>query len=198
MANKQEHPTNVYAAFEMLLEEVEQEVEFVNNAGSRAFLAGDYARVEEAKAHGVKLTEFRATVADLRQRWQELSKRFDVESDEDEATRAERRNLGRLQRGVRTPEDIFRVPILQTILAMGGSGRVRDVLAQVEASMRGTLTEVDYEPLPSTPNTTRWYNTAQWARNSMAREGLLREDSPRGVWEITESGKQYLKTHSGS
>jgi restriction system protein len=42
------------------------------------------------------------------------------------------------------------------------------------------------------PDNPRWRNAAQWARNSMVNEGLLKKDSPRGVWEISDKGKQYL------
>jgi hypothetical protein len=37
-----------------------------------------------------------------------------------------------------------------------------------------------------------WENRAQWERLKMVKEGLLRADSPHGVWELTESGRQYL------
>lgn len=36
-------------------------------------------------------------------------------------------------------------------------------------------------------------NTAQWARNSMVKEGLMASDSPRGIWEITDEGEQWLE-----
>jgi hypothetical protein len=104
-----------------------------------------------------------------------------------------RRDFGRLQRGIRTPEETFRLPILQTLVKMGGSGLAREVLTQVEKLLRQDLSETDYETLPSTPNTPRWSNTAQWARNSMVHEGLLRDDSPRGTWEISEQGREYLQ-----
>ena len=38
-------------------------------------------------------------------------------------------------------------------------GRVPVVLAMVEESIRGALNDVDYEPPPSTPDISRWYNT---------------------------------------
>ena len=38
----------------------------------------------------------------------------------------------------------------------------------------------------------RWRNAAQWARNSMIHEGLLKADSPRGVWEISDQGRRAL------
>jgi len=53
---------------------------------------------------------------------------------------------------------------------------------------------VDYQPLASSPDNLRWRNAAQWARNSMVQEGLLKADSPRGVWEITDRGREMLRT----
>lgn len=184
--------TNVLAAFEMLLEEVENEVELVNKAGGRAMTEGNYPRAEEALQQGRKLTGFRDEVAKLRRQWRELVAEFDVEAGEDEETRAQRRDLGRLKRGVRTAEEAFRIPILRALDEMGGSGKTAEVLDRVGKMMKGTLGEVDFEPLPSTPDTQRWRNTAQWSRNTMVNEGLLRDDSPRGTWELSDAGRQVL------
>jgi hypothetical protein len=187
---KPEKHSSILAAFELLLEEVEDEIELVNQTGAKAFGEGDYEQVEAARRQAVRLTDFRHKVADLRQEWQSLSATFaPTEPD----GKGGRRDFGRLQRGVRTPEETFRLPILQTLVKMGGSGLVREVLAQVEKVVGQELSEADYETLPSTPNTPRWYNTAQWARNSMVNEGLLRDNSPRGTWEISEQGREYLK-----
>ena len=60
--------------------------------------------------------------------------------------------------------------------------------------MKDILNKVDFELLPS-GNDYRWRNTACWARNTMIKEGLIKKDSPRGIWEITEKGKIYLKEH---
>ena len=60
--------------------------------------------------------------------------------------------------------------------------------------MRPRLNEYDYAPINSNPNEPRWRNTAQWCRNIMAhRSGYLRADSPQGVWEISERGREYLR-----
>lgn len=40
-------PTNVVAAFEMLLEEIEAEIDFVSRVGARAFAARDYDKARE-------------------------------------------------------------------------------------------------------------------------------------------------------
>jgi len=42
------NPTNVQAAFEMLLEEIEADIDFVNGVGSKAFEKRDYDRAREA------------------------------------------------------------------------------------------------------------------------------------------------------
>lgn len=185
------NPSNVFSAFEMLLEEVEAEIDFVNGVGAKAFGGRDYDKAKEALERSGVLTAFRDKVAALRTEWEGIA--AVAESQEDEETKAERRNLGRLRRGQRTPEAQYYMPILQVLVEMRGSGKVADVLERVGKLMKPILKEVDYDPLASGPDNPRWRNAGQWARNSMVREGLLKADSPRGVWEITEKGRTALK-----
>jgi hypothetical protein len=79
---------------------------------------------------------------------------------------------------------------------MGGSGKVAEVLDRVGKKMKGVLKKPDYEPLASGPDNPRWRNAAQWARNSMVNEGLLKKDSPRGIWEISDKGRSHLEQSS--
>jgi restriction system protein len=58
--------------------------------------------------------------------------------------------------------------------------------------MKGTLTEADYKPLKTDRGQPRWRNAARWERNSMVEEGLLKSDSPWGIWEITEAGRMAI------
>jgi restriction system protein len=185
--------TNVQAAFEMLLEEVENEIEFVNEVGAKAFGGRNYGRVDEARQQAVKLTEFREQLANLRQEWNLLSGAFDTADQPEEVVHEERRNLGRLRRGMRTPEDAFRLPILGALVQLGGSGRIGDVLGLVEREMKSQLKEIDYEPLGSNSNMLRWRNTAQWARNALVKEGLMKAHSAHGTWEISEAGRRQIK-----
>jgi len=184
------NPTNVSSAFEMLLEEVEAEIDFVNNVGSKAFEGRVYERAKEALERAGVLTSFRDRIAALRKEWEDLAAA--AEREEDEETRAARRNLGKLRKGLRTPEAAYYHPILMVLERMGGSGKVADVLEKVKQIMKPVLKDVDYEPLASSPDNPRWRNTAQWARNSMIKEGLLKPDSPRGVWEITDAGRRAI------
>ncbi len=46
--------------------------------------------------------------------------------------------------------------------------------------------------------TIRWRNTAQWARNTLREEGLIRDDTPRGIWAISDAGRKWLEAQTGS
>ena len=167
-----------------------QKLFFINGVGAKSFDKRDYDRVKEAYEHAGKLTAFRDKTALLRKEWSAMNK-LEVD-EEDQAEHAERQNLGRLQRGIRTREEVYYKPILQTLEEMGGSGKVADVLDMVGKKMKGILKDVDYEPLASYPDNPRWRNAAQWARQAMIYDGLLKSDSPRGIWEISEKGRKFL------
>lgn len=184
------NPSNVFSVFEMLLEEVEAEIDFVNGVGAKAFGGRDYDKAKEALERSGVLTAFRDKVAALRKEWEAIA--VAAEQEEDEETKADRRNLGRLRRGQRTPEERYYEPILRVLADMGGSGKVADVLDRLGKAMKPVLKDVDYDPLASNPDNPRWRNTAQWARNSMVKEGLLKSDSPRGIWELTDKGRSSL------
>ena len=185
------NPSNVSSAFEILLEEIEAELDFINGVGARAFESRDYDKAKEALERSGLLTAFRDRVAALRQEWDDMA--AVAERDEDEETRTARRNLGKLRKGVRTPESAYYRPILQVLQEMGGSGKVAEVLERVGQLMKPVLKDVDCQPLASNPDNPRWRNTAQWARNSMIRQGLLKADSQRGVWEISAAGRRELR-----
>lgn len=100
----------------------------------------------------------------------------------------------RTTKGDRTPRQVFRIPILEVLMELGGKGEVDEILKKLEIRMKEFLKPVDYEKLPSGVMI-RWRNTAQWERYVMVQDGLLRSDSPRGIWEITEEGKRSLKNY---
>lgn len=73
-----------------------------------------------------------------------------------------------------------------------------DVLEKVLQAMQQVLKDVDYQPLASDPDLPRWRNTAQWARAAMVKEGLMKGDSPRGMWEISDAGRRHLAESDSS
>ena len=186
------NPSNVLSAFEILLEEIEAEIDYFTGVGSQALQGRDYNKAKELIDHAQAITNFRNQVSGLRKEWTKINAA--AEEKEDEETRIQRNNLGKLRKGLRTPESSYVLPILQALDQMGGSGKVSEVLDKVGEIMRPILKNIDYDPLASNPDNPRWRNTAQWARNSMVNEeGFLKKDSPRGIWEISEKGKAFLK-----
>ena len=68
--------------------------------------------------------------------------------------------------------------------------RRRRVVDTVGEKMKGILTKADYGKLQS--GYTRWRNRVAWQASNMRRDGYIRNDSPRGVWEITDAGRKWL------
>jgi len=184
---------NIDGAFEMLLEEVEAEIDFVTRIGSQAFENRNFPKVDEARERAQQVSSFRDKAAALRKEWEQLR---GAQESEDEATRAERRNLGRLRKGQRTPEAAYYLPILKALNDLGGRAKLKDVLERVYKAMKKSLQDVDLEPLASDPDMPRWRNSAQWARNTMRQEGLIKDDSPHGTWEISDAGRARLRESS--
>lgn len=182
----------VHLAFEILLEELEKVANALNEDGAEALKRGDYDKAQEAIAKAKRLADLRDRVKALQKEWNTLFASQETVVKRQKA----RKKRERLQRGLRTPEDAFRLPILETLEELGGRGTVAEVLERVEAKMKSNLNRCDYEPLPSS-GVIRWRNTAQWCRNTLVKEGLMKSDSPRGIWEISEKGREFLRNRSG-
>jgi len=105
--------------------------------------------------------------------------------------RKKKRKYFKLKKGLRTPENAFRIPILQSLNELGGSALAKDVLQRVYQKMKEQLNEYDLLFLPFNSQK-RWENTAQWCKYKLVKEGLISANSSRGIWEITEKGKEYL------
>jgi hypothetical protein len=97
---------------------------------------------------------------------------------------------GRAAPGSVLPVEEYRIPILQILEEAGGAAPSNDVVNALEERMADVLTQRDREPLQS--GETRWRNRARFARLRMKEQGLLSDASRRGVWQMTQLGRQYL------
>jgi len=181
--------TAVGTAFEMLIESVEGVVDDINQAGGRAFQQGRHDEARKVLHQADVLMAFRKKITSLRDEWASLYS----EQEEEVKQTVRRRDLGKLPKGIKTPEKEYYLPILRTLVEMGGSGRVAPVCDSVYKKMKKILKPVDMEKLNSVPHDPRWRNTAQWARNEMKDMGLIAKDFTFGVWEITDAGREYLE-----
>jgi hypothetical protein len=178
----------LWAAYDLLLEELARAQEEVNRAGATAFAAGDHAGAASALARARELSERRVELAAWAERLRVL---VAPAAEPPPETRAHVR--GKLPKGLKTPQDAYRRPILSALVTKGGSAEMSAVLERVYAEMKSGLNEYDLAPMPSDPHMPRWRNTAQWCRNAMRKEGLIAADSPHGVWEISEKGREWVE-----
>ena len=110
-----------------------------------------------------------------------------------EKTKGVKREVARrAKEGEITPQTDYTLPILEALIEMGGSGRMRDVLDRVFIKIKNQLKPKDIEKLPS-GTAIRWKNKAQWERQRLKSEGYLKKDSPHGIWEITDEGKKLYE-----
>jgi restriction system protein len=172
-------------AFDALDDEIEVRLAKLQAEIADAAKRGGFDRVGE-------LAKAAQELAHLRKDLQGFEKRFGhlVEVEEEPAGEG-----ARIHKGLKTPQEAYQAPILQALVELGGRSNLNPVLDRVYALMKGRLNDYDLTPLASDGVTPRWRNTAQWARNDLWEQGLIREDTPRSIWEITEKGRQWLREH---
>ncbi|KAI3594363.1 Mrr restriction system protein [Cupriavidus sp. U2] len=76
-------------------------------------------------------------------------------------------------------------PALDALRALGGSGTPDEVVERIAQDL-DISDEVQNETLPSGEG--RFRNRVRWSRLYLVREGLV-DSSQRGVWSLTESGR---------
>jgi restriction system protein len=218
----QNNSQNVLAAFDVLIEEIEDALRSIHKAGAHALEVRNYDRAQTAIEHARCVILMREKIGSLKGAWKDVEVTFSEHADSEQQTPhlaplqrqtsmhtapakprpvvhhelsppVGRLITGRIRKGLRTPESAFFRPILQALSDLGGSAKRSDVFIMLEQSMRDVLKPIDYQILSSEAEQVRWQNSAQWARNLMVKEGLLQSDSPVGIWEITEKGREFLQ-----
>ncbi len=91
-------------------------------------------------------------------------------------------------RAPRTGNDVLREHILRALKNLGGSAHVTEVLEEMGRQLEGKLLPGDFE-WRETAKECVWRNNARWERHQMVKDGLLRSDSPRGHWQLSEDQK---------
>lgn len=177
----------VIPAFEMLLEELDAVVSDINQQGAQYLSKGEYIQARSLIAKVESITVIRDKVQSLKKELQNL------QLSETKSTSKKRKSTTkRLKKGLRTPEETFKMPILQTLMKMGGNGKVSDILDQIGSDLESVLNKYDYQLMKSTKQP-RWRTTAKWARQALVDEGKLSSTSPRGIWMITAKGRAWVE-----
>lgn len=177
------------SAFSLLFQRAEEELVKIRDQGISSFSHDQYADVMENARKAEKVKEIIKLLKNAQENWRRLKL--------DDTIPAHRiaEQQDRIPHGLVTPQEAFRIPLLKTLVDMGGRGRTGIVLDKVGKIMDPLLTEQDRRYLVGR-NEVRWRNAICWERNECVREGLLIKGSPRGIWEISERGRQYLRNRN--
>ena len=80
--------------------------------------------------------------------------------------------------------------ILRVLDEMGGTGHASAVVEEVGKLVGDQLNAMDHTENNS--GIVRWKNRVMWRRLRLVEFGLLKDDSPRGTWEISDAGRDAL------
>ena len=84
-----------------------------------------------------------------------------------------------------TPQSVLREYIIQALREFNGSARSSDVLERMQEMLGDRLTPRDLETR-SDGRAIVWENNVRWERAAMVKEGILRDDSKFGYWELNQ------------
>lgn len=192
----------VLEACDRLSSQLKAYIQNVNQIGSTAMATGDLdaarAALDQSEALGtlaIELAALRARLDDvLREPVPAPAIRDRGRTNDTEHGARPAPVQRRTRKGVpsrrQLPQREFRIPLLQTLVEMGGRGRAGVVEERVGELLQERLTQYDYANLESGP--VRWRKKTQWCRKNLIDEGLLVEGTPRGIWEISDEGRVWL------
>ncbi len=106
--------------------------------------------------------------------------------------RRAREGLARAAPGTLLPEREYELPILRYLDERGGQAASGEVIDAVGRALADKLTELDRQPLKS--GDIRWENRVAWVRLRLVERGELLANSPRGTWEISDEGRERLRS----
>ena len=185
---------DVGTALNLLRDALAEEAQRINEEGAKAMKSGDYATAEGVLDFAKRLLAFRSRVEGLGKDWAELEGFRDKASSEVQQI-VSKRFFGRKGGGEITPQAAYFRPILESLVESGGKATIKQVLDRVGEKMKAILKPKDYESHESDEKQIRWRNAAQWARNAMVNEDGRMAKSPKGIWEISAKGRNWL-THT--
>ncbi len=102
------------------------------------------------------------------------------------------RDIGNVKGG-KTPQWAYREPILRVLKKLGGEGARTQVFEEIEAVMGDSFIKADKAKIKS--GAVRWQKTLEYEILQMRMEGLLCPvpETARGVWALTEKGKESAR-----
>jgi hypothetical protein len=100
-----------------------------------------------------------------------------------------RKYKGRISRVIPTikrPE--LQRAVIETLNEFGGRANANDILDKLAIKLKTRFTPADLELLDD--GYTRWQKNVHWTRYILTEKGVLKSNSPRGIWELSDN---YMK-----
>jgi len=170
---------NINRAFEILYKKFDKILQKVTEDISIASKQKNFDKVKSLGNYGKRIKKFKRKIEKIQKECEKLlGRNILIKNIKSE-----------LKKGLNTPQSEYKIPILESLIELGGKAETNKVLSRVYEKMKDKFTQIDLENVLS--GDIRWINMVRWTRNTMKNEGLLSKDSPRGIWEITEKGKEY-------
>jgi hypothetical protein len=139
-------------------------------------LAASLAMHTDAKQALSQLAdEFQDILADLRNRLGQNAAPAQIET----------KPRGKRSKLPKTHRQVLRDHIVRALKKLGGKASASDVIEEIGLQMKGKLLPGDLA-LRRDGKTIAWQNNACWERLKMRQDGILRDDSPSGIWELVK------------
>ena len=100
----------------------------------------------------------------------------------------------RAKTGEVTSQSVYEDWLLKTLYRDCDGGALKAEVTEIvihKMQEAKILKEIDFERVST--GEPRASNTIAWARNALKDKGLIKSDSPRGVWELTDAGVKTAK-----
>lgn len=187
---------DISKSFDRLIENLKKLLPELNQQGSELIGKHQYHEAKEIISKAEMLMSMQYKLLALKKEWLDLELPSAVtppSSNDDLKVSPETQRQFRSQ--PYTSSKDFSIPILQALVNLGGKARRMDVFKELEIIMGDQLSENDKNSLPSKRSLTRWQKNAQYARNGLLDEGLITAITEKGIWIITEKGREFLNAY---
>jgi hypothetical protein len=171
---------------EAQLREIAKTIERLEKAGVAVpdVLRGEKTRLAASLAVHADSTQALAQLAD---EFANITKELKTRLGQGQ-TVTSAKTKGKRSRAPKTDKTVLREHVIRALRKLGGSGRVADVIEEMGRQLEGKLLPGDLEWREAT-NEYVWQNNSKWERYRMTQDGTLRNDSPYGIWALTENAQ---------
>jgi len=187
-------------SFKILINALKNQIKGITKKGMQAIENGDFEKARVPLERAASIPKLMDKLNELKVEWAILSGQTKVVKAKPSTTsreaRSERAKKPRLPRGTLTSNSAYTIPILKSLVEMGGSTQKADVIRKVGKLMEKSFNKFDTQPPAAHPKTPRWQIKFDKIRVSLIDKGLLVKETDSGIWEISKKGRDTLKAQN--